>query len=66
MTFLLYAITVAAAVGSLASLFGSYQEAVGAAQRVFELLDTQPTVAEPATSDAARAPGARRRARSST
>src|SRR5512133_2101055 len=47
-SFLLYAITVAAAVGSLASLFGSYQEAVGAAKRVFELLDTQPTVAEPA------------------
>jgi ATP-binding cassette, subfamily B, bacterial MsbA len=46
--FLLYAITVAAAVGSLASLFGSYQEAVGAAQRVFDLLQTQPTVAEPA------------------
>jgi subfamily B ATP-binding cassette protein MsbA len=46
--FLLYAITVAAAVGSLASLFGHYQEAVGAAQRVFELLDLQPTVAEPA------------------
>jgi subfamily B ATP-binding cassette protein MsbA len=45
--FLLYAITVAAAVGSLASLFGSYQEAVGAAQRVFDLLQTQPTVAEP-------------------
>jgi subfamily B ATP-binding cassette protein MsbA len=45
--FLLYAITVAAAVGSLASLFGSYQEAVGAAQRVFELLDMTPTVAEP-------------------
>jgi subfamily B ATP-binding cassette protein MsbA len=45
--FLLYAITVAAAVGSLASLFGSYQEAVGAAQRVFDLLQTAPTVAEP-------------------
>jgi ATP-binding cassette, subfamily B, bacterial MsbA len=45
--FLLYAITVAAAVGSLASLFGNYQEAVGAAQRVFELLDLEPTVAEP-------------------
>ena len=45
--FLLYAITVAAAVGSLASLFGSYQEAVGAAQRVFDLLLTEPTVAEP-------------------
>ena len=46
-SFLLYAITVAAAVGSLASLFGSYQEAVGAAQRVFELLEMRPTVAEP-------------------
>jgi subfamily B ATP-binding cassette protein MsbA len=47
-SFLLYAITVAAAVGSLASLFGAYQEAVGAAARVFELLDTRPTVSEPA------------------
>lgn len=46
-SFLLYAITVAAAVGSLASLFGSYQEALGAAMRVFELLDTAATVAEP-------------------
>jgi subfamily B ATP-binding cassette protein MsbA len=46
-SFLLYAITVAAAVGSLASLFGSYQEAIGAAQRVFELLEMNPTVAEP-------------------
>lgn len=46
-SFLLYAITVAAAVGSLASLFGSYQEAVGAAQRVFELLAMEPSVAEP-------------------
>src|SRR5690242_16680352 len=45
--FLLYAVLVAAAVGSLASLFGNYQEAVGAAQRVFELLGTAPTVAEP-------------------
>ncbi len=46
-SFLLYAITVAAAVGSLASLFGSYQEAVGAAERVFELLETRTDVAEP-------------------
>jgi subfamily B ATP-binding cassette protein MsbA len=46
-SFMLYAIYVAAAVGALASLFGSYQEAVGAARRVFELLATQPTVAEP-------------------
>ena len=46
-SFLLYAITVAAAVGSLASLFGSWQEAIGAATRVFELLDERPSVAEP-------------------
>jgi len=45
--FLFYAFFVAAAVGSLASLFGNYQEAVGAAHRVFELLDTQPTVVDP-------------------
>lgn len=45
--FLFYALTVAAAVGALASLFGNFQEAVGATQRVFELLDTAPTVADP-------------------
>ncbi|HEX7978721.1 MAG TPA: ABC transporter transmembrane domain-containing protein [Gemmatimonadaceae bacterium] len=45
--FLLLAITVAAAIGSLVSLFGSYQEAVGAASRVFDLLALQPTVPEP-------------------
>lgn len=46
--FLFYSLTVAAAVGSLASLFGHLQEAVGAATRVFELLDTQATVRESA------------------
>ena len=46
--FLLYALIVAGAIGSLASLFGSYQEAVGAAKRVFELLGAMPSVAEPA------------------
>lgn len=45
--FLLYTVSVAAAVGSLASLFGSYQEAVGAARRVFELLGTESVVREP-------------------
>lgn len=45
--FLLYAITVAASVGSLASLFGSYQESLGAAKRVFEMLDLEPTVPQP-------------------
>ncbi len=47
-SFLFYALTVAAAVGALASLFGNFQEAIGAAQRVFELLDTEASVAEPA------------------
>jgi ATP-binding cassette, subfamily B, bacterial MsbA len=46
-SFLLYAITVAAAVGALATLFGNYQEAIGAASRLFELLEMKPTVAEP-------------------
>jgi subfamily B ATP-binding cassette protein MsbA len=48
-SFLFYALTVAAAVGALASLFGNFQEAVGAAQRVFELLDSRATVADPAS-----------------
>lgn len=47
-SFLLYAISVAAAVGSLASLFGNYQEAIGAAERVFQLLEMKSEVAEPA------------------
>jgi subfamily B ATP-binding cassette protein MsbA len=45
-SFLFYALTVAAAVGSLASLFGNFQEAVGAATRVFEVLDSRPTVVD--------------------
>ena len=46
--FLLYTITIAAAVGALASFFSSYQEAVGAAERVFEILEMDPTIADPA------------------
>ena len=45
-SFLLYAIFVAGAVGSLASLFGAYPEAGGAAKRVFDRLSTQPTVTD--------------------
>lgn len=45
-SFLLYALYVAGAVASLASLFGAYQEAAGAARRIFELLDTTPTVVD--------------------
>ena len=47
MQFLLLAFTVAAAVGALAQLFGQFQETVGAAQRVFELLRTPPVIADP-------------------
>ncbi len=45
--FLFYALFVAAAVGTLATLFGNFQEAIGAASRVFDLLDAEPTVREP-------------------
>jgi len=45
--FLLYTITIAAAIGALASFFSSYQEAVGAAQRVFEILETEPAITDP-------------------
>lgn len=46
-SFLLYALYVAGAVGSLGSLFGVYQEAVGAARRTFDLLETEPEIASP-------------------
>lgn len=46
-SFLLYAVMVAASVSSLASLWGGYQEAQGAAERVFQLLEERSTVADP-------------------
>ncbi len=45
--FLFYALFVAGAVGSMATLFGNLQEAAGAATRVFELLDAESAVREP-------------------
>jgi ATP-binding cassette, subfamily B, bacterial MsbA len=45
--FLLYTITIAAAIGALASFFSSYQEAVGAAERVFEILEMNPAITDP-------------------
>ena len=47
-SFLLYAFTVAAAITALASLWGSYQQAQGAAERVFGLLDRVPEIRTPA------------------
>ncbi len=55
-SFLLYAMYVAGAVGSLGSLFGVYQEAVGAAKRTFDLLATQPVIAEPVEAESIRGP----------
>lgn len=46
-SFLLYAVQVAAAITALASVWGSYQEAQGAARRVFELLETEPSIRDP-------------------
>lgn len=51
-SFLLYAVTIAAAITALASLWSGFQEAMGAAQRVFELLDTEPGIREPRHSEA--------------
>ena len=46
-SFLLYTITIAASIGALASSFGNYQEAVGAAERVFEILEMSPEITDP-------------------
>ncbi|MCK6523535.1 ATP-binding cassette domain-containing protein [Myxococcota bacterium] len=43
-SFLLYTLTVAVSLGSLATLWEDFQKALGASERVFELLDRSPTV----------------------
>jgi ATP-binding cassette, subfamily B, bacterial MsbA len=45
-TFVIYTILIAGAVGGLVSFVSNYQESVGAAQRVFELLETPATIAD--------------------
>ena len=42
--FLIYGLTIAAGIGSLASVYGQVRGAMGAVRRVFEILDTAPTV----------------------
>jgi subfamily B ATP-binding cassette protein MsbA len=42
--FLMYFITIAASLGGLAGLYGQLRAAMGGVQRVFEILDTKPTV----------------------
>ncbi len=46
-TFLLYTLIVAGAIGSFTGLYSELQEALGASRRIFELLDEPPEVAEP-------------------
>ncbi|MFN8445783.1 MAG: ABC transporter transmembrane domain-containing protein [Caldilineaceae bacterium] len=43
-SFLVYGVTIAASLGSLSSLYSQFREAMGAIRRVFEILDTKPTV----------------------
>ena len=47
MSFLLYTLIVAGAVGALAELFGGLQSTIGATGRIFEILDTPPQIADP-------------------
>lgn len=47
MSFLLYTLIVAGAVGALAELFGGLQSTIGATGRIFEILDTAPAIADP-------------------
>jgi subfamily B ATP-binding cassette protein MsbA len=49
--FLLYAAMLAGPLGGFATLFGQTQEALGATERVFELLDTPPEVTERADAE---------------
>jgi subfamily B ATP-binding cassette protein MsbA len=44
--FLIYGLTVAGALGSLVNLYTSFQEALGATKRVFQLLDTHPDITD--------------------
>ncbi|MCS6880731.1 MAG: ABC transporter transmembrane domain-containing protein [Oscillochloridaceae bacterium] len=44
--FLIYAITIGASLGQLSGLYGQFREALGAVRRVFEILDTRPTVTD--------------------
>jgi len=46
-TFLIYGIQIAMNFGQLSSLFGQFKQASGASSRVFEILDSAPTVPEP-------------------
>lgn len=46
-TFLLYTLTVAGAIGAFTGLYGTLQEALGASQRIFELLGEERDIEDP-------------------
>ncbi|MDX2345174.1 MAG: ABC transporter transmembrane domain-containing protein [Acidimicrobiia bacterium] len=48
-TFLLYTLTVAGAIGTFTGLYAQLQEALGASKRIFELLDETPEIANAAS-----------------
>ncbi|MGH7584241.1 MAG: ABC transporter ATP-binding protein [Gemmatimonadales bacterium] len=46
-SFLLYSINIAASIGALTSFYAAYQEAIGAVERVFQILESKPAIADP-------------------
>ena len=42
--FLLYGVTIGASLGTIAGLYGQFREGTGAIERVFEIIDTRPTI----------------------
>jgi subfamily B ATP-binding cassette protein MsbA len=44
--FLLYGVAIGASLGSIAGLYGQFREGTGAVSRVFEIIDTRPTVVD--------------------
>ena len=47
-SFLLYGVAIGTSLGTIAGLYGQFQEGAGAVQRVFELIDEQPTISDEA------------------
>ncbi|HEY3334055.1 MAG TPA: ABC transporter ATP-binding protein [Candidatus Limnocylindrales bacterium] len=44
--FLLYGVTIGASLATIAGLYGQLREGTGAVQRVFEIIDTEPTIVD--------------------
>ena len=61
--FLLYGVAIGASLGSIAGLYGQFREGTGAIERVFEIIDTRPTILD---APDARPIGPRRRRGSSS